>query len=171
MDGTLDAKVIDKSGKVVYQRKFENLKFSATCDHESLKAIPTKSSIFSELSKNAIAAIVEDLSPHKESKQVKINKDGDKRGFYLLQALAFSEAVTTFENIDEKQRTCADWENLGVTYEALGAYEDALKCFETALKIKKEDKGTFDYDKNIAEDGIGRIKSVIEAQSKLEKLK
>ena len=169
--GTLEAKVIDKSGKIVYQKKFDGLKFSATCDHNSLKALPTKSSIFSELSKNAIAAIVEDLSPHKESKQVKINKDGDKRGFYLLKALAFSEAVTTFENIDEKKRTFADWENLGVTYEALGAYDDARKCFEIALKIKKEDKGMFDYDENIAEDGIDRIKSVIEAQGKLEKLK
>ena len=168
--GVLEAKVIDKNGKIVYQKKIDNLRANAQCDHETLKAVPTKFSIFSELSRKAVADIVKDLSPHKESKEVKINKDGDKRGFYLLKALAFSEAVSTFENIDEKKRTFADWENLGVTYEALGAYEEAQKCFETALKIKKENKGMFDYDKNIAEDGIIRIKRVINAQNKLEKL-
>jgi len=169
--GALEAKVIDKNGKVVYQKRFDNLSVAAQCDHSSLKAVPTKASVFSALSKDAIAAIVKDLSPHKESKQIKINKDGDKRGFYLLQALAFSEAVSTFENIDEKKRTFADWENLGVTYEVLGAYEDAQKCYETALKVKKEDKGMFDYDKKIAEDGLVRIKAVIAAREKLDKIK
>ena len=169
--GDLDVKVTDKNGKVVYRKRFDGLKFSARCDHATLSALPTKYSIFSELSKNAIAAIVKDLSPYKESKEVMINKDGNKRGFYLLKALAFSEAAATFENIDEKKRTFADWENLGVTYEVLGAYEDAQKCFETALKVKQADKGIFDYDVKIAEEGLERINAVIEAQGKLNKIK
>ena len=169
--GNLDVKVTDKNGKVVYQKKFNNLRADAECDHASLKALPSKISLFSAMSNAAVSNIAKDLSPYKESKSVKINKDGDERGFHLLNSLAFSEAAAVFENIKEKERTFADWENLGITYEVLGDYENAKMCFETALKVKKEDKGLFDYDKNIAEDGIARIKNVIKAQTKLENIK
>lgn len=118
-----------------------------------------------------IADIVQDLSPYKKSKTIVINKDGDERGFLLLQALAFTEAVETFERIDEKKRTFADWENLGVSYEAMGHFEDAQKCYATALKVKKENKGLFDYDKKIAEKGLARINGMVKKQSVLEKYK
>ena len=169
--GTLDVKVFDKNGKNVYQKSFKGLKASARCDHRSLSAPLSKASLLSKMSEKVVASIVKDLSPYKESKSVKINKDGDERGFLLLSALAFSEAYDVFQKIDEKERTFADWENLGVICEALGDYEEAKRCFEAAVKVKKADKGFFDYDKNIAEDGIVRINNVINAQKKLEKIK
>ena len=89
----------------------------------------------------------------------------------MLNALAFSEAFDVFENIKEEERTFADWENLGVICEALGDYENAKKCFETAINVKDKDKGFFDYDERIAENGIVRIEKVINAQKKLEKIK
>ena len=169
--GSMNVKVTDKTGKTVYQKSFKPLRALGKCDHDSLKALPGKASLISQMSEEVVASIVKDLSPYKESKCVKINKDGDKRGFLLLSALAFSEAYDVFQKIDEKERTFADWENLGVICEALGDYEEAKRCFEAAVKVKKTDKGFFDYDKNIAEDGIVRINNVINAQKKLEKIK
>lgn len=169
--GSMNVKVIDKNGKTVYQKSFNKLQASANCDHNSMQALPDNSSLISLMSNEPVATIVKELSPHKESNEVKINKDGDERGFLLLHALAFSEAYDTFENIDEKERTFADWENFGLVCEVLGNYEDAKACFEKAIEVKKADKGLFDYDKNIAEDGINRINKVIKAQEKLDKIK
>ena len=169
--GSMDVKVIDKKGKTVYHKSFNHLNALAECDHDSLKALPGKASLISSMSHFSIANIVKDLSPYKVSRSVKINKDGDERGFLLLNAMAFSEAFDVFENIKENERTFADWENLGIICEVLGDYENAKRCFETAVKVKKKDKGLFDYDKNIAENGINRIKKVIEDQERFEKIK
>lgn len=169
--GSMDVKVIDKNGKTVYQKKFDKLLAGGACDHSSLKALPGTASLFSSMIRRAVTTIVRDLSPYKESKTVKINKDGNEQGFLLLSALAFPEAFDTFQNIKEEDRTFADWENLGVICEALGDYETALECYETALKVKADDKGFFDYDEKIAEEGVERIKTVISGQEKLEKLK
>ena len=169
--GSVDVKLTDKNGKVVYQQSFSNLRATSKCDHKSLNAPLSKASLFSQIAQSAASIIVKDVSPYRESKVIKINKDGDERGFLLLNALAFSEAFDVFENIKEEERTFADWENLGVICEALGDYENAKKCFETAINVKDKDKGFFDYDERIAENGIVRIEKVINAQKKLEKIK
>lgn len=169
--GSLDVAIIDKNGKLVYKRKFDNLKASAECDHIDRNALPTKASLFSQMSKKLIPVIIKDCSPHYVTKTLKINEDGDERGFELLQALAYSEAFDVYQSIAEEERTFADWENLGIIFEVSGDYEAAGECYETAIKVKKADKGWFDYDKNIAEDGLVRIRELIAASKKFDKLK
>jgi tetratricopeptide (TPR) repeat protein len=158
--GTLQAKVTDKNGKVVYNQSFPNLKFYAKCDHLTLAALPNNAHILSQLSNAVVSKVVKHLSPYTERKVLKINKDGDEKAFLLLEALAFSEAVAAYENIPEKERTFADWENYGIVCEVLGDFETARNCYLTAIRVKKADKGIFDYDKQIAENGIARLDKI-----------
>ena len=167
--GRLTAKLTDKNGKVVY-RKTHSLAFRSVCNEANLAAPPTNAEVFSALTGDAIVSIMKDLSPYKESRDIKINKDGSKRGFYLLEALALSEAATAYEAIEEKKRTFADWENYGIVCEALGDISGARRCFETAVKLKKTDKGFFDYDKNIAEDGLVRLEQTVADQERLDRM-
>ena len=158
--GSLQAKVTDKNGKVVYNQTFPNLKFYAKCDHLTLAAVPNNAHILSQLSNLAVTKLIKHLSPYTERKVLKINKDGNEKGFLLLEALAFSEAISVYENIPEKERTFADWENYGIVNEVLGDFETARNCYLTAIKVKKVDKGIFDYDKQIAEEGIARLNKI-----------
>ena len=158
--GSLHATVTDKDGKIVYNQTFPNLNFYAKSDHLTLAAVPNNIHVLSQLSETAVSKIIKHLSPYTERKILKINKDGNEQAFLLLKALAFSEAMSAYENIPEKERTFADWENYGIVCEVLGEFKTALNCYNSAIKVKKEQKGIFDYDKNIAEDGIARLKKI-----------
>lgn len=165
--GRLSFQLTDKKGKTVYSRTFDDLRFSAQNTPESHIAIPTNAQIVSVMTRKAIESVIRDLSPYRENVKVKINKDGDSRGFLLLESLAFVEAIEAYEKKPEEDRSFAEWENLGVAYEAVGEPVTARGCYEKALELKRRGKGIFDYDRGIAESGLDRVEKVISADRSL----
>lgn len=171
--GTLHVTLTDKKGQVVYKKDFNNLRFSAVCDWngQNFNAIPGSMHLCSMLTRDAVEAIIKDISPRKETRTLKINKDGNRSGFYLLEALAFTEAIDAYEKIPAEERCFADWENLGIAYETIGYFQNAQNCYQRALEAKTKDGGAFDYDVQIAENGLARVEKMIRGQSSLRKIR
>ena len=182
--GKFSAQITDKDGKVVYKKLNNDLRFSATCNHKNLDAMPNNAEIFSLLAQNAVKDVIKDLSTYTETRELKINKDGNEKVFYLLESLAFAEVNGYAENVyfeieEAKQKvekdkvtfkdykkylskttqelTFADFENFAISYEVTGSRKKAKEFYEIALELKKENKGFFDYDVKIAEKGLARL--------------
>jgi hypothetical protein len=184
--GSFSAQITDKKGKIVYKRLNNNLRFSAICNHKNLDAMPNNAEILSALTNNAIKDIIKDLSTYTETRELKINKDGNEKVFYLLESLAFGEvngyAEKVYAEIEDaknnvekpegkitfqdykkylsketQELTFADFENFAISYEVSGSLDQAREFYAIALELKKADKGLFDYDVEIAEKGLARL--------------
>jgi len=159
--GSLSVKLIDKSGKKVYERNFPDLKYSFETSESMHASLPSNSAVIAEMIVPAIETIVADLSPHKESRALELNEDGAENAVLLLKAQAFTEAIAALDEIKEK--TCADYENLGLAYEVIGDYNAAEEAFNEALKLKPGSK--------IATAGNERIQDILAGKKELRKMK
>ena len=83
----------------------------------------------------AIQEIVLDISPTSETRPLVINRDGDPRAVFLLEAGAWDDTVELVESIPEDKRTFGDWENLGIAFEILGDYQAAVDAYKKALDM------------------------------------
>ena len=122
--------------------------------------LPSNSAVIAEMIVPAIETVVADLSPHKESRKLEVNEDGAEHTVLLLKAQAFTEAIAALDEIKEK--TYADYENLGLAYEIIGDYNAAKDAFNEALKLKAGTK--------IATDGNARIQAILAGKAELRKM-
>lgn len=158
--GSLMVKLTDKSGKVVYEKNFPDLKYTYETTAEKHSSLPSNAAVVAAMIVPSIETVVADLSPHKESRKLEVNEDGNEKGVLLLKAQAFTEAITALDEIKEK--TFADYENLGLAYEIIGDYNAAKDAFGEALKLKAGSK--------IATDGNARIDKVLAGKAELRKM-
>jgi len=158
--GTLTAMLTDKSGKVVYQKTFPDLKYSYETNEKIHSSLPTNAAVVAKMIIPAVEMMVADLSPHKEKRKLTVNEDGNIKAVVLLKAQAFTEAISTLD--DSEKKTYADYENLGLAYEIIGEYSAANEAFEEALKLENGSR--------IATDGIARITKVLAGTDTLQKL-
>lgn len=158
--GNLSVKLVDKSGKTVYEKNFPNLKYSFETSDSKHASLPSNSAVIAEMIVPAIETVVADLSPHKESRKLEVNEDGAEHTVLLLKAQAFTEAIAALDEIKEK--TYADYENLGLAYEIIGDYNAAKDAFNEALKLKAGTK--------IATDGNARIQAILAGKAELRKM-
>ena len=87
----------------------------------------------------AVNGVVSDISPYKESRELVAVKGGDDRVVYLLNAKAFPEVVTVVEELDQtKKANYADYENLGIAFEAMGEFFSARDAYAKAEKANPE---------------------------------
>ena len=158
--GNLSVELVDKSGKTVYEKNFQNLKYSFETSVDKHASLPSNAAVIAEMIVPAIETVVADLSPHKESRQLIVSEDGDKTVVLLLKAQAFTEAITAADELKEKN--FADYENLGLAHELIGNYSDAKDAFNEALKHKAGSK--------IATEGIARIDDILAGKKALRKM-
>jgi|GEM_PF-3256816 len=158
--GRLAVKLVNKNGETVYTRNFDNLNYSFEINETRHASLPSKSAAIMEMLVPAIETIVMDLSPHKESRNLVINRSGDEKACLLLQAQAFTEAIATLDELEEK--SYADFENLGLAYEVIGDYPAAKGCFADAIKSNPDAK--------IAKEGLQRMENILAAKADLRKM-
>ncbi len=158
--GSLSVKLVDKSGKTVYEKNFPNLKYSLVTSAEKHASLPSGAAVIAEMIVPAIETVVADLSPHKESRKLEVNEDGAEAAVLLLKAQAFTETISALDDVKEKNY--ADYENLGTAYEVIGDYNAAKDAFDQALKLKAGSK--------IATDGNARIENILSGKTTLRKM-
>ena len=158
--GNLSVKLVNKNGATVYSKEFNGLATTHAAGNDKHVSLPTKSAVIMEMLVPAVETIIADLSPHKETITLEINKGGDEKGFLLMKAQAFTEVIRTLDELEKK--SYADFENLGVAYEIIGDYNAALDSYENAIKIKPGAK--------IAKAGIRRIANILSAKAALRKM-
>lgn len=161
--GALSVTLTDKSGNVVYEKEFPSLESSFSTSTTNHGAPPTSLEVISTMILPAIETIAADISPHKENRTLQINEDGSKESVLLLKAMAFTEAISAIDNIEDDKKSAADYENLGVAYEVIGDYDSAKEFYEAALERKN--------DSGIATIGKERILDILKAKEELRKTK
>lgn len=97
---------------------------------------PSQLAALAEALSPAIAEIVADISPYKETRKLVPIKGGDERVVTLLDAKAFKEAVEfVTEFVRSGNAVAADVENMGLALEAMGKFELAKKAYKKAAKM------------------------------------
>lgn len=87
----------------------------------------------------AIDGIVADISPYKECRELVAIEGGDERVVHLLNAKAFPEVVMVVEKLDVTGKAnFADFENLGIAFEAMGEFFSARDAYAKAVKANPE---------------------------------
>ena len=87
----------------------------------------------------AIDGIIADISPYKESRELVAIEGGDERVVHLLNAKAFSEVVSVVEKLEVTGKAnFADFENLGIAFEAMGEFFSAKDAYAKAIKANPE---------------------------------
>lgn len=85
-------------GRVLYQKAFQNLHFSAKAGGSSAPgALPTSTETAARLFNGPLVALVKDISPHTEHRKLVVNEKGDPLSVALMKATAFSEAMTRLD--------------------------------------------------------------------------
>jgi len=132
--GTLSAKLVDDSGNIVYEKDFPDLSYSFKTSETSHGSVPTNAEIIAKMILPAIEEITKDISPHKENRVLQINTKGSEKAVLLLRSLALTEAIRSLDELKD-DKSSADYENLGVAYEAIGEYLDAQNAFQKASEM------------------------------------
>jgi hypothetical protein len=158
--GTLTAELVDKSGVKVYEKSFPNLSYSFRTSESVHGGVPTNTEVIAKMILPAIEEIAKDISPHKESRTLEINTDGSKKAVLLLRSLALTEAITALDELKDT-KSSADYENLGVAYEAIGEYVSAESAFAKATELNPASEFAAQCKK--------RITSILEEKKQLRK--
>ena len=115
-------------------------------------AMPSQLAALAEAVSPAIADIVADISPHRETRELQAIEGGDKRVVYLLQAKAFSEVVSLVERLESAGEVeAADYENMGIAFEAMGDFTGAKFAYEKAVRSDPESASAKDGAKRVEE--------------------
>ncbi|PIE69485.1 MAG: hypothetical protein CSA21_02320 [Deltaproteobacteria bacterium] len=103
--GDLRVEVRDTKGQVVYTKTFKALHFEKKVGGDTpVEALPTALEIATTLFEDPIAAIVKDISPHKEERSLVVNEQGDATAVVLMKATAFSEAYKRLDTVLQKHQ-------------------------------------------------------------------
>ncbi len=138
-NGTLKAKFKGVKGKDA-PAKYENT-FTITVPEADRfdSAKPSQLKALAAVVTPAVNGVVADISPYKESRELVVTDDGDERVVYLLNAKAFPEVVTVVEELEKNGKaTFADFENLGIAFEAMGEFFNARDAYAKAEKTKPD---------------------------------
>lgn len=133
--GTITAKISGIDGDdapVEYENTFDiGGEQPVACDRQ-----PTQLKAFAAAVAPAVAEIVADIAPGKQTRELVAIEGGDERVVTLLNATAFGEAADFVKELGRAGKAVGpDYENLGLAYEAMGQLEKALKTFKKVLKM------------------------------------
>ena len=137
--GTLTVKFVVPDGKDAPQ-KYENTFHIAMPEADRFdSAKPSQLKALAAAVSPAIDGIVADISPYKESRELEAIDGGDERVVHLLNAKAFPEVVTVVEKLEVSGKAnFADFENLGIAFEAMGEFFSARDAYAKAVKANPE---------------------------------
>jgi len=88
-----------------------------------------------------------------------VNDSGNGRAVTLLSACAFVDAIDAIEGLPEDRRESADYENLGIAYEAIGELSQAQHAYAKAVEL--------DSDNGNAAKRMGRIEEIMAGRDAL----
>jgi len=109
----------------------------------------------------AVNGVVADISPYKESRDLVASEGGDERVVYLLNAKAFPEVVTVVEKLEViGKANFADFENLGIAFEAMGDFFSARDAYNKAAKANPES--------GVAQEGIKRVEQALSGKKAIK---
>ena len=167
--GTLSARFVGPDGKDTPQ-KYENtfqIALPEAVKFDSAK--PSQLKALAAAVSPAIDGIVADISPYKESRELVAIDGGDERVVYLLNAKAFPEVVTVVERLEVTGKAnFADFENLGIAFEAMGEFFSARDAYAKAAKANPESLTAKAGTKRV-EDALSGKKAVKESGAKINK--
>lgn len=167
--GVLKAKFVGADGgeaPVAYEKSFE-IDFSG--EQAYAAARPTQMSAFEMAVAAAIDGVVADISPYKETRPLEAVAGGDKRVATLLEAKAFAEVVSVVTQLALiRKANYADFENLGIAYEATGDFASAKGAFASALACNPE-SASAKAGKKRAEDALAGKRAIRESGAKANK--
>ena len=167
--GTLKAKFKGVNGQEA-PAKYENT-FTITVPEADRfdTAVPSQLKALAAVVTPAVNGVVADISPYKESRELVAIEGGDKRVVYLLNAKAFPEVVTVVEGLDVAGKAnYADYENLGIAFEAMGEFFSARDAYAKAEKANPESLTAKAGSKRVA-DALSGKKAVKESGAKQNK--
>lgn len=137
--GTLKAKFLGPDGKPAPQEYENTFQISMPESDRFDSAKPSQMKALAAAVSPAIDGVAADISPYKESRELVAIKGGDKRVVHLLNAKAFPEVVTVVEKLELiGKANYADFENLGIAFEAMGELFSARDAFAKAVKANPE---------------------------------
>ena len=144
--GRLKARLFEaKTGKLVYEKTFD-----IEPPDDDFRCEPTLLRAVSAALEPAVKAIVADISPHQESRSLKVNQDAHPRVAAFLAAKDYVDTVQEVERLENAwaartpnaakpyEPTFADFENKAIALEVLGQYAEAKLAWET-VRQKKPD--------------------------------
>jgi len=167
--GTLSARFAGPDGNDAPQ-KYENTFQIAMPEADRFdSAQPSQLKALAAAVSPAIDGIVADISPYRESRELVAIEGGDERVVYLLNAKAFPEVVTVVERLEVTGKAnFADFENLGIAFEAMGEFFSARDAYAKAVKANPESATAKAGAKRI-EDALSGKKAVKESGAKQNK--
>lgn len=133
--GTLKAKFVAPDGSEAPQ-SYENTFEIAVPEADRFdSAKPSQLKALAAVVSPVVDGIVSDISPYKVSRELVAVEGGDARVVYLLNAKAFAEVVTVVEKLEvAKKANFADFENLGIAFEAMGDLFSARDAYAKAME-------------------------------------
>ena len=148
--GKLSAKFVGPDGKESPQKYENTFKISMPEADRFDSAKPSQLKALAAAVSPAIDGIVADISPYKESRQLVAIEGGDERVVHLLNAKAFPEVVSVVEKLEVTGRAnFADFENLGIAFEAMGEFFSARDAYAKAIKANPESATAKDGAKRV----------------------
>lgn len=167
--GTLKAKFCGVNGGVCPQ-EYENIFQIVVPEADRFdSANPSQLKALAAVVTPAVNGIVADISPYKESRELVASEGGDKRVVYLLNAKAFAEVVTVVEKLELiGKANYADYENLGIAFEAMGDFFSAKDAYKKAVKANPESASSQAGIKRV-EDALSGKKAVKASGAKQNK--
>lgn len=123
---------------------------------------PTQLKAFAEAVTPAVLELVADIAPYKVTKELVAVNGGNESVVTLLEATAFGEVIEVVTELARSGRAnFADYENLGIAYEATGCFEDAKKAFKKAAKANPES--------TTAKEGLKRVDETLSGKAAIAK--
>ena len=167
--GTLTAKFAGPDGKEAPMKYANTFQISMPESERFDSAKPSQLKALAAAVSPAIDEIVADISPYKESRELVATAGGDKRVVHLLNAKAFPEVVTVVEKLELiGKANYADFENLGIAFEAMGEFFSARDAYAKAVKANPESASAKAGAKRV-EDALAGKKAVKESGAKQNK--
>jgi len=137
--GTLLVKFVGPDGKDTPQKYEHTFQIAMPESDKFDSAKPSQLKALAAAVSPAIDGIVADISPYKESRELVAIEGGDERVVHLLNAKAFPEVVSVVEKLEETGKAnFADFENLGIAFEAMGEFFSARDAYAKAIKANPE---------------------------------
>ena len=137
--GTLSAKFVGLDGKDAPQKYEATFQIVMPEAEKFDSAKPSQLKALAAAVSPAIDGIVADISPYKESRELVAIEGGDERVVHLLNAKAFPEVVSVVEKLEVAGKAnFADFENLGIAFEAMGELFSARDTYAKAIKLNPE---------------------------------
>ncbi len=167
--GTLTAKFAGPDGTEAPQKYENTFQISIPEENRFDSAAPSQLKALAAAVSPAIDGVVADISPYKVSRELVACAGGDERVVFLLNAKAFPEVVTVVERLDLiGKANFADYENLGIAFEAMGEFFSARDAYAKAVKANPESASAKAGAKRV-EDALSGKKSVKDSGAKQNK--